>query len=302
VNDTIACPNCAAQLQLPGLAAGQTVQCPRCQHVFEPAPRDSAAMPTAPILRRRAPEDYPEEPIDDSTPPRYQPLLGEWKSLAAVFVLAASVLSYGLQFYVNYEQHRFSRINAQHFLALQELRPMDAREIDRQHIFLRDLSAFAYVTHLLTYWPGVVIFLIWFHQAASSARILHASGLMFTPAKAVFAFFIPFANVIMPYQIMQEIWRASDPNLVKDPRSWQQSPNSWLVWAWWIALVAAALLRLMNGFASRDADFHGERESFWLSGGSNLCMIAAGMTLIAVIHQIRQRQRARHAKIYDEVA
>ena len=39
----------------------------------------------------------------------------------------------------------------------------------------------------------------------------------------ILSFFIPFANVVMPYQIMQETWRASDPNLVKDPRSWQQS-------------------------------------------------------------------------------
>jgi hypothetical protein len=211
-----------------------------------------------------------------------------------------------LQFYVNYEKHRLASIHGDLFhddLIRPRRGPQPNIEaIQRQENLVRELISISFGAHLLTYWPCVVLFLIWFHQAASSVRILHATGLMFSPGKAVFSFFIPFANVVMPYQVMQEVWRASDPNLVKDPRSWQQSPGSWLVWTWWIALVAAAALRVWNGVTSRDVEFRGEPDSFWLSAGSNVCMIVAGMTLIAVIYQIRQRQRARHAKIYDEVA
>ena len=36
MEETVLCPGCQAQLMLPALPRGQTVQCPRCQRVFEP--------------------------------------------------------------------------------------------------------------------------------------------------------------------------------------------------------------------------------------------------------------------------
>lgn len=298
MNETVACPNCRADLVLPVLPLGQTVQCPRCQHVFEPAHRRAQPTHAAPVVRRRTPDD---EPIDDSPPP-FRPLTSEWKAIAAMAFLGASLLSYGLQLYTVYEKENLSRdlMIEQGFRRERLDRRIQLGQFQRQSRFVENLSSFAMGVHHLTYWPCVVVFLIWFHQAVSNVRILRASGTFFSPVKAVFAFFIPFANVVMPYQIMQETWRASDPNLVKDPRSWQQSTGSWLIWSWWITLIAAAVLRIWNAVTSRGDRM--ESDSFTLSGGSNVCMIAAGVMLIVIIYQIRQRQRARHAKIYDEAA
>ena len=87
------------------LPAGQTVQCPRCQHVFEPAARRARAVAPAPIARRRSASDYPEEPLDEASEPlRFRPLGGEWKAIAAMIALAFCVLSYGFQLYTTYEK------------------------------------------------------------------------------------------------------------------------------------------------------------------------------------------------------
>ena len=46
--ETLHCPGCQAQLMLPVLPpSDQSVQCPRCQRVFEPTWRSSAVPATA---------------------------------------------------------------------------------------------------------------------------------------------------------------------------------------------------------------------------------------------------------------
>src|SRR5262249_35593317 len=154
------------------------------------------------------------------------------------------------------------------------------------------LISIANPVHFLTSWPAMVFFLIWFYQAASNSRNLHASGIAYSPAKAVASFFIPIGNLVMPYLAMQETWRASNPDPVKDKRPWQQTPGSWLILLWWIALIMAAILALVSTMTRRSDQFGIDHESFVLAGGCNICMIVAGVTLIMVIRQIAQRQRA----------
>jgi hypothetical protein len=59
------------------------------------------------------------------------------------------------------------------------------------------------------YIATVVIWMVWIHRANSNCRALGAQGMRFTPGWAVGYHFIPFVNLVMPYNAMAEIWRAS---------------------------------------------------------------------------------------------
>lgn len=56
-----------------------------------------------------------------------------------------------------------------------------------------------------------VVFCIWIYRAYKNLRAFRLGGLIHSPAMAPGSFFIPFANLVLPYLIMKEIWRGSDP-------------------------------------------------------------------------------------------
>src|SRR5579863_1150161 len=81
---------------------------------------------------------------------------------------------------------------------------------------------------------AIVVF-FWIYRAAVNARRLGAANLRHSPGWAVGWFFVPIANLGMPYRAMGEIWRAS-----ADPARWQeQRVPSLLRWWWFLGLFAS---------------------------------------------------------------
>lgn len=54
------------------------------------------------------------------------------------------------------------------------------------------------------------------------------------------SFFVPFANVVIPWMAVQELWKASQPGA--HPALWPTLPSSPLVSWWWTARIAGSLL------------------------------------------------------------
>lgn len=61
------------------------------------------------------------------------------------------------------------------------------------------------------YIATIVAWLLWQHRAHSNLRPLGAGWLEFSPGWAVGYFFIPFVNLVRPYQVVRELWRESQP-------------------------------------------------------------------------------------------
>lgn len=84
----------------------------------------------------------------------------------------------------------------------------------------------------------VIFFLIWLHRAYSNLPALKAQHLEFSPGWAVGWWFIPFANLVKPFQAMRELYNESDPDF--DPNlgflsSSSGAPVSMVFWwACWI--------------------------------------------------------------------
>src|SRR5262249_61859406 len=89
--DTVPCPGCNASLTLPAMPPGQSVQCPRCRHVFEPEVQTVAARAPAPASAPplTAPDEANDAPLARDRPTSLPPPVGTRCGYLAMFLLAA---------------------------------------------------------------------------------------------------------------------------------------------------------------------------------------------------------------------
>ena len=74
------------------------------------------------------------------------------------------------------------------------------------------LVFFLALLDFIIYVTTVVFFLIWLHRAHSNLKVFNAwARLEHTAGWAVGSFFIPFVNLVVPYQAVREVWRKSLP-------------------------------------------------------------------------------------------
>lgn len=134
----------------------------------------------------------------------------------------------------------------------------------------------------------VIFFLIWEHRAFSNLSALKARHLEFTPGWAVGWWFIPFANLVKPFQAMRELYNESDPDF--DPNLGFLSTSStapsmmgfW--WAFWI------IGNIFDNITSRVDDMTVFPVLMIIS---SVFRVTAGALLIKIILDIVKRQELR---------
>ncbi len=80
----------------------------------------------------------------------------------------------------------------------------------------------------------VVVFCLWIYRSNAALRAAGVYGLNFTPGWAVGWWFVPFANLFKPYQVMRELWDASAPDRVDTESLAKRTPPFALWWGLWI--------------------------------------------------------------------
>jgi hypothetical protein len=119
-------------------------------------------------------------------------------------------------------------------VAGQTIDPSEATANDSRHQFIAALQ-------LLVYIATSLVFLMWLHRVYRNLQALGVLGLKYSPGWAVGGFFVPFLNLVRPFQVVKEIWKASDPKVA--PRySWQDAPTSGLVGWWWALFLISSFL------------------------------------------------------------
>ncbi len=71
-----------------------------------------------------------------------------------------------------------------------------------------------------------VTFLVWLHRVRVNVRALGARRLSYARQWTILGFLIPVLNALRPYQVVREIWQASDPGS-GDPLACQISRTTW---------------------------------------------------------------------------
>lgn len=86
----------------------------------------------------------------------------------------------------------------------------------------------------MVYIATVVCFCMWLYRAHSNLRAFgQVRGLQYSAAMAVGSFFIPFANLVIPYRGVREVWQKSGPPeeaMLAEPSPPASFPLWWLFW------------------------------------------------------------------------
>ncbi|MGE3169891.1 MAG: DUF4328 domain-containing protein [Pyrinomonadaceae bacterium] len=146
------------------------------------------------------------------------------------------------------------------------------------------------------YIATVVFFLMWLYRAHSNLSVLRPTNLQFTPGWTVGWWFIPFANLVKPFQAVREVWWESSPDVDDEPVFLSASLHSAPVYMglWWAFWIISNVLSNINARVFDPEDMTTVTLSgylFILTGVTSA--IAAGLAIYVVKDTTdRQGQRA----------
>ena len=143
----------------------------------------------------------------------------------------------------------------------------------------------------------VILFLIWEYRSFNNLSALKARNLEHSPGWAVGWWFIPFANLVKPFQVVRELWNESDPDFDEETGFLHTSSGTpELIGFWWAAF-------LLSGFVGRITDkllsADGEPSQYFpvaLIVGSIL-QLAASILIILIVKGVTNRQEQRFNKL-----
>jgi hypothetical protein len=171
---------------------------------------------------------------------------------------------------------------------------------------VNDAQAFPVAMLLLAGSVALAIFvllIIWLYRAAKNNEALGRQNPRLGPGWAIGGWFIPVAWWVIPFIVMDDVWRGSDPSIPRGDPSWRRSSTLPAIWAW---LVTAVLLSIPNFIASSGGDVRADepekvRRDDTLRIIAAVGGIVAAVFAIVVIRRIAARQeeclRAQQAAV-----
>ncbi len=160
--------------------------------------------------------------------------------------------------------------------------------------FAADLSDFLYggvgLIQALVFVLTAVVWLVWLKAAYKNLTLVGSRRTKFTPGWAVGYWFVPFINLVRPYQIMKELWNRSDDENQSATDSLYTPSILPAWWATWILSNFAGNLMFRQSLAADDlASFLVSTKTGLINDGLT---VLAGSFAIFIVLQIWKRQKA----------
>jgi small-conductance mechanosensitive channel len=146
------------------------------------------------------------------------------------------------------------------------------------------------------------VFLVWLFRIVANNHALGARALRFTPGWSVGWWFIPFANLVRPFQVVAEAWRASDPRQPRSSADGRATISvSPLVVAWWLAFILGNLIARFSVATGQDTldGLHGTTIAAILS--ASVMLVAAFLAMLVVL-RLTDRQVEQRVALGEAVA
>jgi hypothetical protein len=139
-----------------------------------------------------------------------------------------------------------------------------------------------------------IAFITWLYRARANLRAFGVRHLRYSRNWAVFGFVVPIVNLVRPYQVVREVWQASDPSST-EPDGWMAIKPPLLVQAWWACFVAFISFKSLSVwmFWSAVSDVSRREIALGVELFADL-MAAVSVTLVYfVIDRITESQQAK---------
>lgn len=122
------------------------------------------------------------------------------------------------------------------FMQINLLKTMSAGDINQEAAEANDLRVIVVtIVNLIAVICTVVFFIMWFRRAYYNLHVTGAVNLRYTEGWAAGAWFVPFLNLVRPYQIMDEIWEKTQ-DATKNLLS--HKPVAIVGWWWAVYLIS----------------------------------------------------------------
>ncbi|MER7759674.1 DUF4328 domain-containing protein [Streptomyces sp. NPDC097619] len=161
------------------------------------------------------------------------------------------------------------------------------------------LQTVSFNFYALVFFCSVVAFLLWFRRVRLNAECFGQEGLERSRGWALGVWFVPIANLWMPYGVATDIWRASTLR----PRNGTESPAGpaypYLgIGVWWVLWVGTCLMgRFVGQMAWDTDDLDTYRTILLTSAGSDLLDIAAAVAAAVFVRRLTALQRRAAAAL-----
>lgn len=258
-----------------------------------PAPPPPPAAPPPPPPPPPGPESIPPPPPQAWDAQQWRSLTGLTTALTVLLYGAVGIAVLAIAAYVN----RISVINTildDPFEGNLQSRADDADTFVGVIVLLFGLVSLSIV----------VLLIIWTFRAMKNNEYLGRWNGRFTPGWGIAGWLIPFANLVIPVLIFQDLWRGSDVSVPRGDSNWRQGRGSGLVGWWWATYVGSTVLSVRIGFGPGDeeADTPDElrdlRTGDTLAVGGMVLSIVAAILLVRVLKNIAERQETLRDKVY----
>jgi hypothetical protein len=144
---------------------------------------------------------------------------------------------------------------------------------------------------VLTQFAIAVLFVIWMFRAAKNNEALERRGARFGPGWSIGAWFIPFANLVIPVLIVQDLWRGSSADHPRGDPRWRRAPASALVGWWWAAWVASIVRFAYSGSGFHSSGSLDDIETSNTVALIGVCLLAVAAVLaLSVVRALSRRQ------------
>jgi hypothetical protein len=131
---------------------------------------------------------------------------------------------------------------------------------------------------------AVVVFLVWVHRAIANLRALGSENWRFTPAGAVWGYFIPIVSLWQGHQVMATLWTESQP-VPLDEHSLRRKTT--LVNWWWGVYLFTSFGAY---FAPQTIEPHEVRSAALTVSVIDLTRITAGVLFLCMVRATQRRQ------------
>ena len=133
-------------------------------------------------------------------------------------------------------------------------------------------------------------------RAARNLPTLAVEDARYRPATALWCWFVPVVNLVLPYAVVEDVWRASGPDGLPITRSRRPDRPPLAVVLWWPCLVLGALLLTVAGYAMPASP--GVQLDTWrvvlVLGGIGALVLTVGFLSAAVtVGELADRQARR---------
>ena len=131
-----------------------------------------------------------------------------------------------------------------------------------------------------------ILFVIYLFRAVKNTELWNATKERWTPGWAIGGWFIPLANFVIPFLVVLETWRRSDPDVRAGAKA---RASTGLLWCWWLAFTIGYVLIQVDPYNEPTFDEVKTRDGFGIAGA--VLLIAAAVLMIMVVRRLAKWQQ-----------